>query len=1410
MLVRRLLRGLGLVATGTAALLLLAWAFISTDAGRGSIARLIGTLRTESGFGIRVGHLDGALLGAFTAHDVRLIDTAGTWARVPELTVDWRPLAFAGNRLDIRRARAPLMTVLRRPAFAPTRTTRLLPEFDLLIEDVRIDRIHLDPPVMGRPGEASLAGRAIAHAGRLDLVIDGRAVGDADRVDLHALIEPDRDLLDLKATLDAPRAGLLVRLLRLPDAMSLSVAGKGRFSRWHGTAVAHLGGRPLLQTGIGLARGHGAIRGRSAIAPLLPARWRPAAGTVQTIALQWQPDPRGARFRLGLVAGTARLGAAGILDPGSETLHDTHVIANAPDARVVQPLMPSLDARDLRLRARLSGPLAAPTLQPTLRAGMLREDGYALTNAVLTFAPVDLSQPVRTIGIDARADRLTTGLGQLDTALQSLHASATVGLGDTLDVTIARLASDRLAGKGRVRYTASSGALDAAIDLRASRFALPRQSVADVETRLHVARVHRGAAFALSGPLRLTRIASRDPGLAPWINGGTVVAHFTRIGETSTRVDQILISSGRLAVSGGGQLTGDALSGRIAGHLRAPFGPPLALPLRSPGPLAFTADIGGTLAAPRLTLEGRLDRLETPWMTLTGLRAHAHPAGEAYAVTVEAASAAGPLNARMTLLPDSQRPALRDLAVALGPLTLNGHLQRGTRGLWTGRIDTALAQTPRTNQALPVSGTLDGHVILSEQAGQQAFTVDASARHLSLLLDKESILISRLALTGSARADRPLQSLRLDLSASGIRFGGWWLDVANAQAVPDGAMTSLRLAAVGNRGTPFALSLETRAGTDRVETTLGGRIAEDAIASRAPLVAERTRDGWLLQPGVISFGANGSLALDGRLRLPDWSLGLRLTGVPVELVELVKPGLGVTGRLSGRAALQGQRLHLTGLDSALTASNIRRANLTVVTQPVQLRTRARLAGRTFSLVASASMKGKSVGSAELALGPWAEQAVSRLDAPLRARVDWSGPGDVLWGLAGLEDHALSGPIRVAMTASGRGDQPVLAGTIHTDSARYENLTLGLTADPVRIDAHLEGNRLIIDSFDGRIGNDGSIDGAGFLDLSAAKGFPAEISLNLTRARILRRDDANIMVSGPITFSYGADGGRATGVLDIDRARLRIGGASTEPIPVMDVTEINIDPARGPTRRKTVNTLKPIDLDITARGRSDIMLDGMGLNSEWRGTLRVTGTAAVPLVVGRMNLVKGTYEFAGREFNLDRGSVSFTGERELNPVLDIQASHAMQGATARIGISGSARRPAIAFSSNPSLPQDEVLSRLLFGESIASLSPLEAVQLASAVAGMAQTGGGLDVVNRLRRTAGIDRLRVAPADKAKGVGTVISGGKYLTDRVYLEVSTDGQGYTSTLIEVELTRALSVLSQIATLGGTNVGLKWSKDY
>jgi translocation and assembly module TamB len=122
----------------------------------------------------------------------------------------------------------------------------------------------------------------------------------------------------------------------------------------------------------------------------------------------------------------------------------------------------------------------------------------------------------------------------------------------------------------------------------------------------------------------------------------------------------------------------------------------------------------------------------------------------------------------------------------------------------------------------------------------------------------------------------------------------------------------------------------------------------------------------------------------------------------------------------------------------------------------------------------------------------------------------------------------------------------------------------------------------------------------------------------------------------------------------------------------------------------------------------------------------------------------------------------------------------------------------------------VLSRVLFGSSITNLSAPEALQLAAAVASLRGGGGNFDVLGAVRKVLRIDRLRVLPGDTTTGRGTSVAAGRYIGDRVYVEVASDAQGYTATQIEISLTRSLSILSQVATVGGNSVNLKWSKDY
>jgi len=89
------------------------------------------------------------------------------------------------------------------------------------------------------------------------------------------------------------------------------------------------------------------------------------------------------------------------------------------------------------------------------------------------------------------------------------------------------------------------------------------------------------------------------------------------------------------------------------------------------------------------------------------------------------------------------------------------------------------------------------------------------------------------------------------------------------------------------------------------------------------------------------------------------------------------------------------------------------------------------------------------------------------------------------------------------------------------------------------------------------------------------------------------------------------------------------------------------------------------------------------------------------------------------------------------------------------------------------------------------------------------GNGIDPINAIRRATGLSRLRILPADATTGAGTSIAAGKNI-GRLYVELITDGQGYSATRVEFQITRWLSLLSTVSTVGRQNVGARVSKDY
>ena len=122
------------------------------------------------------------------------------------------------------------------------------------------------------------------------------------------------------------------------------------------------------------------------------------------------------------------------------------------------------------------------------------------------------------------------------------------------------------------------------------------------------------------------------------------------------------------------------------------------------------------------------------------------------------------------------------------------------------------------------------------------------------------------------------------------------------------------------------------------------------------------------------------------------------------------------------------------------------------------------------------------------------------------------------------------------------------------------------------------------------------------------------------------------------------------------------------------------------------------------------------------------------------------------------------------------------------VTGPANNPKFTFSSIPSLPEDEVMARLVFGRSMSNLSPIQIAQLAEAAAQFAGVGGSTSLLDTLRGKIGVDDLDIKTDDQG---GTAVSAGKYLNDRTYVTIEKgDKAGSGKAAIDLDIGRGVKL--------------------
>jgi translocation and assembly module TamB len=1391
---------------------------------QGVIAGFISRTLSSPGSTVSIGAVEGPLSSDVTVRNVTIADGQGVYLRVDTIRLVWRRVALLSRRLEIQNLEIGRVELLRRPiadpsAAPPPADGPLLPELPVKVEVGKfgIGEFVLGEPVLGVAARFTAAGNASLGRAAEGLNADFQ-VRRTDAPGLSAIklgYTPATQQLDLSVQHDEPAGGIVARLANLPGLppVKLDVTGAGPLDAWR-ARIAFDAGPDINARGDAVLSRDGQIRRlglaldariETMLPPIVSAVF--AGVTRLQGRIVFGDDGGYAIEAFRIASDLAELTAGGYLTARNEL----NVTARGR-------ALPNADGATARAATRIErlvfdmsamGALEAPRVEAKLDLKGLAAPLATIGTLDAMIAAEPESAGSKRYRVDA--DGTLTGLILADPGLSDaiggraiLKLRAVVNEDNVTEVSDLSLASPnlRLVFTGRTSAKLLEGQVQgdvlrlAALSRIAGRPLSGQGYVAatlsgDPSQRLTRALLNgRATELALGDPLA-DRLVGRQATLA-----GTII----RRGEILTFEGVTL--SGRHVTAG---LDGTAGAGRVA--LRAA----LALP--------DLAQVDGQLAGAARADATATGDIVDPDVTLTlaapNARALNRPIRD-LAVTIDAKTIASrpsvtlagrgsvdgkALTADVVARSEGEGWRLDRLALRLGSVTVDGQGRTGPGLLASGRLAVTAGNLDDLSPLLltRLSGSLRAQVQADATGGLQSIAVQGDGQRL--VFGAASLNILRADLRGEDLYGRP--RLSGEATVDRLVAGGETVERIELKATGNGEATDLALSA---RARGFALASASRlipGAPNRLDlasftaTRQGARIAlvRPASITFAGSQARTERLTLTLQGGEVEIaGAVGA----------DLDATIQARRVPLSAIDILAPGTGLAGTLDARATLRGPAAAPRGPFEATVRGFAAPGTRNAGVPALDITARGEARGERASLDATIA------GGGTIALtvsGAVPMSATGPLDLAVRGTLD---AGLANAQLAG-SGQRLTGRIAIDGALRGTATRPDIQGAATLSGGAFSDPLNGIAFTAIEGRATGRGTDIVVERLTARAKNGGTVSLAGRVSADPLRNFPADLRISARNAELVSSDvmqltaSLDLAVSGPLATTP-----RLSGRIDVTTIEVRVPDRlPSNAEPLRDARHVGAPPQ---TRARLAQIARQ-RAAATTRGRApfnatlDVVLDapgrvfvrGRGIDAELGGQLRLAGTTRDMRANGAFEMRRGRLSLLTQRLDFTRGRVTFAGG-DLVPDLDLVAETRATDITATIAVTGRATQPEFTLSSTPSLPQDEVLSRLLFQRAAAGLSPFQAVQLAQAVAVLSGGSSG-DAFEATRRALGVDNLDVTTGAAGPAVGV----SRAINERVRIGVRTGARPETSAIgVDIDLTRRIRIQTEVGADGRAAAGV------
>jgi translocation and assembly module TamB len=334
---------------------------------------------------------------------------------------------------------------------------------------------------------------------------------------------------------------------------------------------------------------------------------------------------------------------------------------------------------------------------------------------------------------------------------------------------------------------------------------------------------------------------------------------------------------------------------------------------------------------------------------------------------------------------------------------------------------------------------------------------------------------------------------------------------------------------------------------------------------------------------------------------------------------------------------------------------------------------------------------------------------------------------------GLES---SGQIQFDINSRQYGAGTNLNGQIKIVNANLHRADSTVGLDHANGVVNVTQTRLEIASFQGEVGG-GTINATGAVGYRPGVQF--QLGLRANNVRVRYPDGVRSILASNLTLSGNPQQSVLSGQVKIEH--------------ISFTPDFDLNTFLGQFSGESVDNGTPgsleqgMKLDIAVQSTSQMNLTSSQVSLRGDANLRVVGTAAMPVILGRANLTGGEFFLAGNRYEVQQGTIGFANPVRTEPVLNVHVKTKISEYNINLGLNGPVSHLQTTYSSDPALPPVDIINLIARGKTLEAQSATPTPSGATGAQGVLAAGIGSQVGSKIAKLAGLSQLQIDP-----GVGT----------------------------------------------------------